>query len=163
MRITKKRRREGKTDYLSRLNLLKSKKTKVVIRRTNKYIILQEVESKEAQDRVLVTTTSKELLNFGLNKKFIGSLKSLPAAYLTGLLMAKKMKNKEAIVDLGLNKKHYGGRLFACVKGLIDGGVEIDADEKIFPTEERLKGEHLKEEVKKEFEKIKSEIEKWKR
>ncbi|MEM4181684.1 MAG: 50S ribosomal protein L18 [Candidatus Pacearchaeota archaeon] len=156
--VPKKRRREGVTDYKQRLNLLKSKRPRIVIRKTNKYIIIQEIESKESKDFVLTTISSKNLIGEGFPEKFSGSLKSLPAAYLTGILMAKKMKNKNVVVDIGLYKNHYGGRLYAVVKGLIDGGIKIKADEKIFPSKERLEGEHLKEEVKKEFSKLKEKL-----
>ncbi|MEM4330961.1 MAG: 50S ribosomal protein L18 [Candidatus Pacearchaeota archaeon] len=157
--IKKRRRRQRKTDYKHRLNLLKGGNVRVVIRKTNKYLIIQEIESKEAQDRVITSVSSKDLLKEGLNKKFSGSLKSIPACYLTGLLMAKKMKNKEInVVDLGMYRNHYGGRLYSAIKGLLDGGIKIKVDPKVFPKEERLEGKHLKEEVRKEFEKIKNKL-----
>ncbi|MEM4605517.1 MAG: 50S ribosomal protein L18 [Candidatus Pacearchaeota archaeon] len=156
--VPKKRRREGKTDYKLRLALLKSGKPRIVIRKKNKYIIIQEVESKEAQDFVLNSVSSKDLIKEGFPEKFAGSLKSLPACYLTGLLMAKKMKNKEIILDFGLNSNKYGGRLYSVVKGLIDGGIKINIDKKVFPSRERLEGEHLKEEVKREFNKLKEKL-----
>lgn len=160
--VPKKRRREEKTDYKLRLALLKSEKPRIVIRRTNRYIIVQEVESREAQDFVLNSVSSKDLIKEGFPEKFSGSLKSLPACYLIGLLMAKKMKNKEAIIDIGLYRNQYGGRLYSVVRGLIDGGIKIKVNEKIFPSKERLMGEHLKEEVKKEFNKLKEKLlKKW--
>jgi len=51
MRTIKKRRKQNKTDYLGRLKLLKSGKPRVVFRRTNKYIIVQYITSKQAQDK----------------------------------------------------------------------------------------------------------------
>ncbi len=156
--VPKRRRREGKTNYRMRLEILKSEKPRIVIRKSNKYIFVQEVESKEAQDFILNTVSSKDLINEGFPTKFSGSLKSLPACYLTGLVMAKKMKNKEAVIDIGLYKNKYGGRLYSVVKGLIDGGIKINADEKVFPSKKRLEGEHLKEEIKKEFNKLKEKL-----
>jgi large subunit ribosomal protein L18 len=41
-----------------------------------------------------------------------------------------------------------GSRVFAVVKGLIDGGLYISANEEVFPSEEKLNGEHLKDDVK---------------
>ena len=41
-----------------------------------------------------------------------------------------------------------GARIFSVVKGLIDGGLKISANEKIFPSRERTEGEHLKPELK---------------
>jgi large subunit ribosomal protein L18 len=139
----KRRRREGRTDYKLRTGLLKSGLPRIVIRKSNKYFILQAVESVEAQDKVLITVTSKELLKSGWDAKKGGSLKSVAAGYLTGLLMAKKLRDgKKYIVDLGMARTKKGGRMFAVVKGLVDGGLDVSADEKVFPSEDRLMGEH---------------------
>lgn len=160
-RTIKRRRREGKTDYRLRMSLLKSGKPRIVVRKTNKYWIVQAVESNEAQDKVLVTISSKDLLKQGWNEKNSGSLKSVPAAHLTGMLMGKTLKGEgEYILDLGMARTLAGSRIFAVVKGLIDGGLNINANEKVFPSEERLNGEHLKDEVKTNIEKVKSNLEK---
>ena len=144
--------------------MLKSGIPRIVVRRTNKYFILQAVESHEAQDKVIATITSKELLsprdgpdgpNNGWDAKKSGSLKSIPAGYLTGLLFAKKLKSGKYIVDLGMARTESGSRVFAVVKGLIDGGLDISANEEVFPSEERLSGEHLKEDVKAMIAKVK--------
>ena len=92
LRTQKRRRREGKTDYKLRLNLLKSGIPRIVIRRTNKYFNVQAVESNEAKDKVLLTVSSKDLIKEGgLDKKYSGSLKSITAGYLTGILTARKL------------------------------------------------------------------------
>ncbi len=149
MRIQKKRRKQGKTDYKLRLRLLKSDIPRIVIRKTNRYIIVQLVESNEARDKVISGVTSKDLLKQGWNEKFSGSLKSTPAGYLTGLLMAKKIKDEgKVILDLGMQKTIKGNKIYAVVKGLVDGGVNLNTGEGIFPSEERLNGEHLKPELK---------------
>ena len=135
--------------------MLESGVPRIVVRRTNKYFILQAVESDEAQDKVLATITSKELLKNGWDVKMSGSLKSIPAGYLTGLLIAKKLKSGEYLMDLGMARTLKGSRVFAVVKGLIDGGLDIPANEKVFPSEERLNGEHLKDDVKSIIAKIK--------
>lgn len=158
LRTIRRRRRESKTDYKARLALLKSSIPRIVIRKTNRYILLQMVESKSAQDKVIITTSSKELLKGGLDEKFRGSLKSITASYLTGLLMAKKLEKKTYIVDWGLAVNKIGGRIAASIKGLIDGGIDVRANEKIFPSEERIEGEHLKEETKNKFNKLKEKI-----
>ncbi len=158
MRTLKRRRREAKTDYKLRLGLLKSGKTRIVIRRSNKYFIVQAVESNEAQDKVIKGVTSKDLISQGWDIKFKGSLKSIPAAYLTGLLLAKNLKNKEAILDLGMTKTINGNRVYAVIKGLIDGGLKINANEKVFPSEERLSGKHMKEEIQKMITKLKTKL-----
>jgi large subunit ribosomal protein L18 len=153
-RTTKKRRKEFRTDYSLRKKLLESNTPRIVIRRTNRYFIVQAVESSEAQDKVIMTFTSKELLKNGWDIKQEGSLKSIPAGYLTGLLVAKKLKKGRFIIDLGIARKISGSRIYAVVKGLIDGGLEISANEKIFPSKERLEGSHLKSKNQKIITKI---------
>ena len=155
LRTLKRRRRENKTDYKARKTLLTSGITRIVVRRTNTSFILQAVESNEAQDKVLATITSKDLLKNGWDAKAKGSLKSIPAGYLTGILMAKKLGKGKYIVDLGMARTEAGSRVFAVVKGLIDGGLDISANEKVFPSEERLNGEHLKDDVKAMIAKVK--------
>jgi len=158
LRTIKRRRRENKTDYKARRILLTSGLPRIVVRRTNKYYILQAVESDEAQDKVLATITSKDLLKNGWDAKAGGSLKSIPAGYLTGMLMAKKLKSGKYIVDLGMARTLKGGRVFSVVKGLIDGGLDIPANEKVFPGEERLNGEHLKDDVKAMIAEVKKKL-----
>jgi large subunit ribosomal protein L18 len=155
LRTIKRRRKENKTDYKARRVLLTSGIPRIVIRRTNKYFIVQAIESEEAQDRVIATITSKDLIKSGWDVKAGGSLKSIPAGYLSGLLMAKKLGKGKYIIDLGMARTIAGNRVFSVVKGLIDGGLDINADESVFPTEERLNGEHLKDEVKSIIAKVK--------
>jgi large subunit ribosomal protein L18 len=161
MRTIKRRRREKRTDYKARLILLKSKLPRIVIRKTNKYIITQYVKSKEAQDYVLITVNSKELLKYGWKKEKEGSLKSIPASYLTGLLLGNKIKKIEkeknkVILDLGLIRNIKKSRIYAVLKGLIDAGIEINYKKDVFPDGKRIKGEHLKNKI--DFEKIKENI-----
>jgi len=158
LRTIKRRRRENKTDYKARRILLTSGLPRIVVRRTNKYYILQAVESSEAQDKVIATVTSKELLKNGWDAKAAGSLKSIPAGYLTGLLMAKKLGKGKYIVDLGMARTLQGGRVFSVVRGLIDGGLDVPANEKVFPSEERLNGDHLKDNVKVMIAKVKGAL-----
>ncbi len=158
LRTLKRRRRENKTDYKARRLLLSSGIPRIVVRRTNKYFILQAVESHEAQDKVIATITSKELLKNGCDAKMGGSLKSIPAGYLTGILMAKKLGKGKYIVDLGMARTLKGSRVFAVVKGLIDGGLDIPANEKVFPSEDRLNGSHLNKNVKEMIIKVLGEL-----
>ncbi len=160
MRTIKRRRREGKTDYKARLGLLKSGLPRVVVRKTNRYIIVQYIKSKEAQDHVIITVSSKELLKSGWPQERKGSLKSLPACYFTGLLLGRKIKDKEkkarAILDTGLNRNVKKSRIYAVLKGLAESGIGFSYKEETFPEEKRLKGEHMKEKI--DFEKIKENI-----
>ena len=158
LRTLKRRRRENRTDYKARRILLTSGLPRIVVRRTNKYFILQAVESDEAQDKVTATITSKDLLKNGWDAKAGGSLKSIPAGYSTGILMAKKLKSGKYIVDLGMARTLKGGRVFSVIKGLIDGGLDVPANDKVFPSEDRLNGEHLKPELKDMIAKVKGAL-----
>jgi large subunit ribosomal protein L18 len=163
MKIPKRRRRENKTDYLKRLKLLKSGKPRIVFRKSNKYIYSQYVESKEAQDFVKLSVCSKELLNYGWPKELSGSLKSITASYLTGLLIGKKIikeKLETPILDVGMMRVIRKNKIFAFLKGLIDSGIEMPFNEEYFPEEERIQGKELKEDFSKKFNEIKLKIEK---
>ena len=158
LRTWKRRRLENKTDYKLRLGLLKSSLSRIVVRKTNKYIILQVVESKEAQDKVVFGLTSKDLLEYGWDEKFAGSLKSVPASYLTGYLAGKKIKKGDFILDMGMLIKQKGGRVFAVVAGLVDSGINLRANSEVFPKKEKIIGESLRPEVKAIIEKVKEKI-----
>lgn len=158
----RKRRREGKTDYRARISLLKGGKARVVFRKTNKYIVGQYVKSKEAKDYVVVGVSSKELLQYGWPKNALGSLKSIPASYFTGLLLGKKISEKEGekaegILDIGLLRSIQKSRAYAFLKGVIDAGIKIKYKEDLFPDEGRIKGKNIK--ISLEFGKIKQNIE----
>ena len=161
--IRKKRRRESKTNYKLRLGLLKSGLLRIVIRKTNKYILLQVVESNEAQDKALISVSSKDLLKNGWDEKYSGSLKNVAAAYLAGLLLAKKIlesdiKDKEFILDAGLARSIAGGRIYSATKGLVEGGVKLRISKEVFPTQERLDGKHLKPEVQELIKQVKEKL-----
>jgi len=162
MKTIKKRRREAKTNYAKRIKILRGNVPRIVFRKTNRYVIAQYVTSKNAQDKIEIGINSKVLLKYGWPKKFEGSLKSLPASYLTGLLIGKKIVGKKLptpIIDFGMIKNLHKTKIYAFMKGLVDSGLKIKFDKKkeIFPSEERIKGEHLKNKVP--FNEIKSKIE----
>lgn len=157
MKTQKRRRKENKTDYKARLSLLKSGMPRIVVRKSNRYIYIQAVESEEAKDKVISGISSRELLKHGWNKKYKGSLKSIPATYLTGLLFSKLLENfktKEFILDSGMLRNIPGNRIYSVIKGLVDGGVKVRINEKVFPNEKRLEGEHLRKELKNSIEKV---------
>jgi large subunit ribosomal protein L18 len=140
-RTIRRRRQEGKTDYKARLAMLKSRKPRLVIRKTNRYIIAQIVTTELAQDKVIINVNSKDLIESGWSKNLVGSLKGKVAAYLTGKLIASKAKTKvkEAIIDIGMQRNVSKSRLYAVVKGAIDGGLNIPCGESVLPTLEELK------------------------
>src|SRR3989338_1345804 len=116
-----RRKREGRTDYRSRLNLLSSRKLRVVIRRTLSNITIQITQYDSKGDKILISADSKELTKFEW-KVHRGNLSS---AYLTGylcVLKAKKDKLKEGILDIGLRRAIPQSSFFAAAKGLLDAG-----------------------------------------
>jgi len=143
-----RRKREGKTDYKKRLSLLKSGKTRVVIRRSLKSIRIQFVEYKKEGDKILAQAGSQELVKLGWKH----SQSNIPAAYLTGILAGKKaQKNniQNAIVDLGLEESIKQSRIYGAIKGMIESGIKINAKEVMLPKENRLLGKHIEEHTKK--------------
>ena len=163
MKTLKKRRKENKTDYSKRISLLKSNSPRIVFRKTNRYIIAQYITSREAQDRIEEGVTSKDLFEYGWPKDFEGSLKTLPASYLAGLLIGTKIhrkKMKKPVADSGMNKIVHKNRFFAFLKGLKDSGIPIECKEEFFPDEGRIMGKHLKKDFSGIFNEIKSKIQK---
>ncbi|MBT4135755.1 50S ribosomal protein L18 [archaeon] len=151
-KLDMRRRRECKTNYTKRMILLKGRSPRLVVRKTNRYLIIQIIDSKQAQDSVLFNVNTKELLKHGWDEKKKGSLKSLKAGYLGGLLLGKKAKELKGriILDSGLIPNTKGSRVYAVVKGVSDAGIEIAYDKKVMPDIESIKDEN--------FEKVKQNI-----
>jgi large subunit ribosomal protein L18 len=155
-----KRKRQRKTSYNKRFGFLKSGLSRVVVRKTNKFVNVQLVVSEEAKDKVILSVSSRDLLKFGWSKERKGSLKSIPASYLTGYLAGKRIQEKEngnVILDIGLQRNKAHGRLYAVLKGLVDSGVEIAHSDGVFPSDERVEGKHLKD-LEKDIQKVKEKI-----
>jgi large subunit ribosomal protein L18 len=143
--LAKKRRIEAKTNYLKRRKLLEGRKPRIVVRKSNKYILIQYVESRVAQDKVIVSVNSKDLLEYGWAKEKIGSLKSLAGAYLAGYLFGTKIKKMNtAILDTGLIRNTKGSKVYSAVKGIIDSGFEMSHNPEVFPEEDRIKSDNTK-------------------
>ena len=137
-----RRKREGKTDYRKRLRILLSQKPRLVVRKSLKNINAQIVSYDIKGDKVIVAANSRELEKLGWNVHKA----NLPAAYLTGLLIgikAKKHKIKELVLDIGLHTSGKGVKAYACLKGVIDAGLEIPHSDQILPSMERIRGEHI--------------------
>lgn len=142
-RVPYRRRREGRTDYKRRLALLKSRKPRVVVRRSLTNVRVQVIGYTEQGDKVLASADGRELAKLGLQGT---SGKSVPAAYLTGVLAGKRAKDagvQEAVLDIGRNPPTKGGRVFAALKGVVDAGVDVPHSEDVLPDEDRLSGEHI--------------------
>lgn len=161
-----KRRREGKTDYYARRRLVVQDKNKyntpkyrMIVRFTNKDIIVQVAYAKIEGDVIICSAYSHELPRFGIK---VG-LTNYAAAYATGLLLARRLLQKykldsiytgttevtgeqssvedvddqpgafRAYLDVGLARTTTGARVFGVMKGASDGGLNVPHDVKRFP------------------------------
>lgn len=139
-----KRKRLGLTDYRARLRLILSRKTRLVVRKSLNNFIVQFIDYKNNGDKVIKTFNSKILNEYGW-KYHSGNL---PSAYLLGLICgfeAKKLKIKEAVLDIGLNESVKGSSLYALLKGVLDSGLNIPHDKEILPSEDRITGKHIQD------------------
>jgi large subunit ribosomal protein L18 len=156
--IKPRRRREGKTDYRKRLKLLKSRKTRIVVRNSLKNIYVQFVEYDEVGDKILASAVSKELVN---NYQWNFPTSTTPAAYLTGILAAKRAKDNgviEGVLDIGLKTPVKGSKVFAALKGILDAGIECPHSDEKLPSEDRILGRHLNEKIANNVTNVKSKI-----
>ncbi|KAI2623778.1 putative 60S ribosomal protein L5 [Xylaria nigripes] len=164
-----KRRREGKTDYYARKRLITQAKNKynapkyrLVVRFTNRDIILQIISSEISGDKVFCAAYSHELKAYGITH----GLTNWAAAYATGLLLARRVLKKlgldetftgveeadgeytlteaaeqdgeerrpfKAFLDVGLARTSTGARIFGAMKGASDGGILVPHSENRFP------------------------------
>lgn len=143
-----RRQRTGSTNYAKRLKMLRARLPRLIVRKSNKYITLQITEYTAKGDKTLATAHSSELKEAGWKY----GTKNTPAAYLTGIIAAKKAKDKKvkkAILDIGSYVPSKGTKLFAALKGAVDGGLEIDYNPEILPDEKRISGQHIADWLKK--------------
>ena len=145
--VKPRRHRDGRTDYRRRLRLLRSRKTRIIVRKSLKNIRVQFVEYYPKGDKILVSAISDELIkNYGWKY----STSTTSAAYLTGLLAGKKANDKgikEGILDIGRYRPTTGNKLFAALKGVLDAGIECPHDDTKIPAEDRILGKHLNKEI----------------
>ncbi len=137
-----RRKREGRTDYYYRTRLLRSGKSRVVVRPTLKHISVQFINPGEKGDVTIASAHSKDLSKFGWKASF----GNVPAAYLTGLLCGFRAKSagvSEGIMDVGKFVPTPQGRVFAALKGVVDSGVTVPYGESSVPKDERTRGDHI--------------------
>lgn len=157
MKMGFKRKRLGKTNYRKRLRLLLANKPRLVIRKSLKNILAQIVEYDGKGDKVILSAHSSELKKYGGE----GNKGNIPASYLVGLLIgnkAKKKNIKELVLDIGLQKSVKGSRIYSLLKGCVDAGLSIPHSKEILPTEDRIKGAHIKNFDSNKFEEMKNKI-----
>lgn len=138
-------------------NKYKTPKYRFVVRFSNRDIICQIFSSDITHDICIASAYSHELPRYGVKL----GLTNYAAAYCTGLLLARRLNkalkleyegNTEdlggyyeveenetgarpfsAILDVGLKPTTTGSRLFGCLKGACDGGLDIPHNDRRFP------------------------------
>lgn len=153
-RMPYRRRREGRTNYAKRLAAVKGGKHRMVVRKSNKGIVVQFVEFHPSGDRVSFGATSHVLKKlFGWHAK-----RNTWTAYLTGLYAGKEAKKKgiaEFVLDIGMHSATKGSIVFAALKGALDAGLKTSYQEEMVPVD-KLK--NVPAELKESFEDVKKRI-----
>ena len=143
-------------------NKYNAPKYRLVVRFTNRDIIVQIVTSEISGDKVFAAAYAHELKAYGIEH----GLTNWAAAYATGLLIARRVLKKlgidesftgveepdgeytlteatevdgeerrpfKAFLDVGLTRTSTGARVFAVMKGASDGGIFVPHSENRFP------------------------------
>jgi len=135
-----------------------SPKYRLVVRFTNTNVIAQIIYSKIVGDIVLSAAYSHELKRYGIP----AGLTNYAGSYATGLLLARRTLQKlkldrkylgavkitgedfnvspvesgarpfRALLDVGLARTSTGAKLFAVLKGVTDGGIDVPHSETRF-------------------------------
>lgn len=158
-------------------NKYNAKKYRMVVRITNKDVCCQVVYSRIEGDYVVESAYSHELPAYGIKAGFT----NYAACYATGLLLARRVNKKfgiaelyegveeadgemfyveesedgprpfECCLDIGLTRATTGNRVFACLKGAVDGGISIPHNEKRLvgydPEEKEMDAEVLRDHI----------------
>ncbi|MBP3792231.1 MAG: 50S ribosomal protein L18 [Methanobrevibacter sp.] len=141
-KVAFRRRRQGKTDYKARMNLVDYDKSRLVVRVSNAHATVQVIDYAPEGDITVASAVSKQLANYG----YLGATGNISAFYLTAYLCAKRALAagvENAILDIGLKSPIKGSKIFAALKGAVDAGLEIPHGDFIFPEDERIRGEHV--------------------
>jgi len=138
-------------------NKYKSPKYRFVVRFTNKDIVCQIVAADLTHDVVIAAAYAHELPRYGVKL----GLTNFAAAYCVGLLLARRVNAKynlkydgqttvngeeyhveavedgprpfKALLDVGLARTTTGCKIFGCLKGAADGGLDVPHNDKRFP------------------------------
>jgi len=149
-----RRRREKKTNYLKRLAFVKSGLPRLVVRKTNRQVIVQFFEFNPAGDRCIVTVDAARL-----KKACAWQMKCNSwSAYLAGLLAGKEAAKKGVknfVLDIGMQTPTKGSVLFAALKGAVDAGLEAKFNEEAVPSK---KLQEVPESLKASFADAKSKL-----
>jgi len=139
---TLKRIRKDKTNYRKRSAILIGRHKFVTVRISDQNVAAQVLRPTPTGDIVIVSAHSRELAEHGWK----GGFNNLPACYLTGTLLGKKALEKEvSSAVLYIGKNHFTSRVAACMKGIVDAGVQMPISEESLPDEDRISGHHIAE------------------
>lgn len=149
-------------------NKYNTPKYRMVVRISNKNVTCQIVYARIEGDVVLSSAYSHELPRFGIKS----GLTNYSATYATGLLLARRTLKKlnldktyagvkdvtgeeynvenvdgqpgafQCHLDVGLARTSTGAKVFAALKGAVDGGLHIPHGVKRFPGYDAEKGEY---------------------
>lgn len=126
-RVAFRRRVDKKTNYSKRLALVKSGIPRMVVRKSNRYILTQFVEFKPDGDVTLCTVDGKTIAKtFNWPSK-----RNTWSAYLVGLYAARQAAKKgvkEFVLDIGMYTPSKGSVLFAALQGAVDAGLKTKYD-----------------------------------
>lgn len=153
-RMQYRRRREGTTDFAKRLALIKSGKPRMVVRRTNKHVVIQFVEFDPKGDKTLLAVNDSVLVK---TYKW-PSKRNAWTAYLLGLYIGKLAKKKgisDFVLDMGMYTASKGNIVFAALKGVVESGLNASYEEKMAPSD---KLSNPPEKLKSIFEEAKNKI-----
>lgn len=139
-------------------NKYNTPKYRLVVRLSNKDVTAQIIYAQLVGDKVLCSAYSHELKNFGAKVGFT----NYAACYATGLLLARRLLTQlkladkypgvkevtgedkfveapedgprpfKALLDVGLARTSTGARVFATLKGALDGGLDVPHKETRF-------------------------------
>ncbi len=142
-----RRRRMGVTDYRARKKIITSSVPLLAVRVSSKNVSAQFIKPRAVGDEVVSAAHSRNLKKLGWK----GSLKSVPACYLLGLLAGKRAKEQgieKAYLYNGLSKFVNGSRVSALVKGVKEAGVDVPMADDVAPSEESVSGKATAEYAK---------------
>jgi large subunit ribosomal protein L18 len=137
---TLKRIRQRKTNYRKRSGILIGRRPFIITKISGQNISAQSLKPTLTGDIVIASAHSRELIRHGWK----GSMNSMPACYLTGLLLGKKSIQKgatNAVLYTGNNP--FTTKVAACLKGIVDSGIKIPVSKESLPGDDRVSGEHI--------------------
>lgn len=139
---TLKRIRQNKTNYRKRSAILIGRRSFITTKISSQNISAQTLKPTLTGDVVIASAHSRELIHQGWK----GAMNNMPACYLTGLLLGKKSIEKGATNAVLYTGNHpFTTRIAACLKGIVDSGINIPVSKESLPGEYRVSGKHIAE------------------